>query len=135
MNDFFASYKQAAWEKDFQTMTSLYDKEIVIFDMWDDGFLTDFETWAKIIKEWLGSLGDERVQVDFENVKIQESGDTGFAHALIGFKAISADGEVLRSMKNRISLGFMKRSDGWKVVHQHTSAPVSSSDLSAVLDI
>jgi ketosteroid isomerase-like protein len=35
-------------------------------------------------------------------------------------------------MKNRITLGFSKEKDVWKVVHQHTSAPINSN-LEAIL--
>ena len=68
-------------------------------------------------------------------INIHQSGDTGFASAIIQFQAISSEGVVIRGMKNRITLGFLKSEEGWKVIHQHTSAPVSSNGLTAILDI
>lgn len=67
-------------------------------------------------------------------IEIQESDNIAFASALIHFEAISPDHHVLGSMKNRISLGFVKTDGFWKVKHQHTSAPIDSN-LSAILDI
>ena len=116
-------------------MINLYDEHALIFDMWDQGYISNPSEWSKIITDWLGSLGEEKVKVEFERVKIHQSGDVGFASALIQFQAISSEGAVLRSMKNRISLGFSKFEDGWKVIHQHTSAPISSDGLTALLDI
>ncbi len=133
--DFFSMYKDAAWRKDTKAMIDLYDEHVVIFDMWDQGHLTDSSAWKKIIIDWLGSLGDEKVKVEFEMVEIHQSDTVGFASALIQFQAISKKGTVLRSMKNRITLGFTKSEDGWKVIHQHTSAPISSNGLTAILDI
>jgi len=135
IEDFFKIYQKSAWDKDTSAMISLYDEHALIFDMWDQGYISNSSEWSKIITDWLGSLGEEKVKVEFEMVKIHQSGDVGFASALIQFQAISSEGAVLRGMKNRISLGFSKSEDGWKVIHQHTSAPVSSEGLTAILDI
>lgn len=135
IEDFFKIYQNAAWNKDISAMIYLYGKNVVIFDMWDQGYITNAEDWHKIIFEWLNSLGEEKVKVEFEMIHIHQSGNVGFASALISFQAIANDGSVLRSMKNRITLGFSQFEDGWKVIHQHTSAPISSNGLTAILDI
>jgi ketosteroid isomerase-like protein len=135
IEDFFKIYQRSAWDKDISAMISLYDEHALIFDMWDQGYISNSSEWSKIIVDWLGSLGEEKVKVEFEMLKTHQSGDVGFASALIQFQAISGEGSVIRGMKNRISLGFSKSEDGWKVIHQHTSAPVSSDGLTAILDI
>lgn len=116
-------------------MINLYHEETIIFDMWDQGYIANSSEWTKIITDWLGSLGDEKVKVEFEMINIHQSDNIGFASALIQFQAISGEGLILRSMKNRITLGFKKFEEGWKVIHQHTSAPISSNGLTAILDI
>lgn len=135
IEDFFKIYQKSAWNKDSSSMIKLYDEHALIFDMWDQGYISNPSEWSKIITDWLGSLGEEKVKVEFEMVKIYQSGNVGFASALIQFQAISIDGAELRSMKNRISLGFSKFEDGWKVIHQHTSAPISSGGLTAMFEI
>ena len=134
IKDFFKIYQDAAWQKDTTAMISLYDEQAIIFDMWNQCYYSNPLEWAKIIEDWLGSLGEEKVNVEFDMIKIHQSDNTGFASALIRFQAISKDGVVLRSMRNRITLGFSKIKDKWKVIHQHTSAPISSS-LTAILNI
>lgn len=133
IQDFFTLYKQSAWEKDSESMIELYDDNVVIFDMWKQGYQTGLTEWSIEIKNWLGSLGQENVNVIFEMIKIHEGHHVGFGSALITFQAISIDNSVIRSMKNRITLGFTKANDVWKVVHQHTSAPLNS-DLVAILN-
>lgn len=135
IEDFFKIYQNAAWEKDTKSMINLYHEETIIFDMWDQGYIANSSEWTKIITDWLGSLGDEKVKVEFEMINIHQSDNIGFASALIQFQAISGEGLILRSMKNRITLGFKKFEEGWKVIHQHTSAPISSNGLTAILDI
>jgi ketosteroid isomerase-like protein len=135
IEDFFKIYQDAAWNKNPEAMINLYNKDALIFDMWDQGYISNTKEWNNSINDWLGSLGEEKVKVEFEMIKIHHSGNVGFATALIMYQAISSEGAVLRSMKNRITLGFSKIGDKWKVTHQHTSAPISSDDLSAILDI
>lgn len=133
LQDFFTIYKQSAWDKDTESMVGLYDDNVVIFDMWNQGYQTGLKEWSVVIKDWLGSLGDEKVNVIFEMTEIHESTDVGFGSALISYQAISTSNTIVRSMKNRITLGFIKQKDEWKVVHQHTSAPINS-DLKAILN-
>lgn len=133
IQDYFAIYKQSAWEKDTESMIGLYDDNVVIFDMWNMGYQTGLAQWSVVIKDWLGSLGEERVNVIFEMIEIHEGDKVGFACALISFQAISTGNTIIRSMKNRITVGFIKKSDQWKVIHQHTSAPINS-DLEAMLN-
>ncbi len=115
-------------------MITLYDEQVLIFDMWGEGHCSDLPAWSAIIKEWLGSLKDERLNVIFEMIQIHQGDKVSFATAIVGYQAISADNKAIRSMKNRITVGFAKTETGWKVVHQHTSAPIDS-DLKAILDL
>ncbi|HYF67425.1 MAG TPA: nuclear transport factor 2 family protein [Ohtaekwangia sp.] len=133
IQDFFTIYKASAWEKDIQRMVGLYDDNVVIFDIWEQGYQTGLTAWSIAVKDWLSSLGDERVNVIFEMVEIHENENVAFGSALITFQAISIDDAIIRNMKNRITLGFIKNDAVWKVVHQHTSAPINS-DLKAILD-
>jgi ketosteroid isomerase-like protein len=133
LHDYFIIYKQAAWDKDIERMIRLYDDDVIIYDMWANGYQTGLTEWSGVIKDWLGSLGEENVNVIFEMIEIHESGDVGFASALITYQAISADDTILRSMRNRLTIGCQKKNDMWKVIHQHTSAPINS-DLVAILN-
>lgn len=135
IEDFFKIYQTSAWQKDPMAMINLYDEQAIIFDMWDQGYEVNPLAWNKTIKDWLGSLDEEKVKVDFDMVSIHQSDNIGFASALIGFQAISSEGAILRSMRNRITLGFTKSDYGWKVIHQHTSAPISFEGLTAILAI
>ncbi|TLF42573.1 YybH family protein [Maribacter aurantiacus] len=133
--NFFTTYKDAVWKKDAKALINLYSPEMVAFDMWDQGFYGSLKEWIPEMEHWLGSLGEERVQVDFDRIRLHESDALGFVSGYISFKAIAPDGRVLREMTNRISVGFTKENGDWKVVHQHISAPVRSSDLTAVLEL
>jgi len=131
--DFFTIYKQAAWDKDTESMINLYDENVLIYDMWAEGYQKGLAGWSAGINDWLGSLGEEKVKVTFEMIELQEASDLAFGSALITYQAISTENAVLRGMKNRLTVGFRKEQDEWKVIHQHTSAPIDS-ELVAILD-
>jgi hypothetical protein len=86
--DYFTIYKQSAWEKDTESMIGLYDDSVVIFDMWDQGYQSGLKEWSLVIKDWLGSLGDEKVNVIFEMIEIHERDQVAFGSALITYQAI-----------------------------------------------
>lgn len=132
-HDFFTIYKQTAWNKDIESMIALYDNEVMIYDMWAKGYQTGLVEWSGVIRDWLSTLGEEKVNVIFEMITMHENGDVGFGSALVSYQAIAPDGTILRSMKNRITLGFQKKNSAWKVIHQHTSAPINDA-LTAILD-
>lgn len=127
LQDFFTIYKQSAWNKDTKSMIALYHDNVVIFDMWNQGHQTGLTEWSTVIKDWLGSLGEEKVNMIFDMIEIHEDNDVGFGSALITYQAISTSNTILRSMKNRVTLGFIKQKGEWKVIHQHTSAPINSN--------
>lgn len=133
LQDYFTIYEQASWNKDIESMIRLYDDNVVIYDMWTNGYQNGLTEWSIAIKDWLGSLKNENVKVIFEMIEIHESGDIGFGSALITYQAISVDDTILRSMKNRLTIGFKKKKGIWKVIHQHTSAPINS-ELVAILN-
>ncbi|MEC7263091.1 MAG: nuclear transport factor 2 family protein [Bacteroidota bacterium] len=135
IEDFFTTYKEAVWRKDADALLALYDTDVIQFDMWDRGFYPNLTEWKPGIEDWLGSLGNEKVKVDFEMIKIHLAENIGFASGLIKFEAISEQGDVLRSMKNRITVGFYKGPEHWVVVHQHISAPISSENLNVIFNI
>jgi ketosteroid isomerase-like protein len=131
--DFFSLYKDFAWKKDSESMTQLYDESVIVFDMWNKAHYSGLAEWSNTIRQWLGSLQDERVNVIFEMTTIQNGENVSFASSIIQYEAISTDNKILRSMRNRITLGFIRTEQGlWKVKHQHTSAPINA-DLQAIL--
>ena len=55
------------------------------------------------------------------------------ADAVLTFAAMSPTGERLRWLSNRITLTMRRDPTGWKVIHEHTSAPIDHASDKAVL--
>ncbi len=125
----FEGYKAAVFAKDVEAFLSHYTEDIHIFDLWEKWSYAGIQAWRGMVADWFGSLGDEKVVVDFDDVQITGSDDVAVAHAYITYKALSVDGQELRSMNNRLTLALKRTNDGCKIFHQHSSAPIDGDTL------
>jgi len=117
-------YKAAVLAKSVDAFVALYDPNVLVFDMWGAWSHDGIDAWRRMAEEWFGSLGDELVRVEFDGIQTTVSDDVAVLSAFVTFTGLSADGEELRSMNNRLTWGLRKADGTWKVVHEHTSAPV-----------
>lgn len=119
-------YAAAVRAKDVDGFVSLYADDVRVFDMWERWSYDGSSAWRAMAEEWFGSLGDEQVAVEFEDVRTVVGEDMAIADAFVTYKGLSADGTELRAMHNRLTWALQKTPDGgWAVVHEHSSAPAS----------
>ena len=128
----FDAYKAAVLAKDVDAYIALYDDGVRIFDMWQQWLYRGTPGWRGAAEGWFGSLGSERVVVDADDLNIRVGGDLASLDGFVTFTARSAEGADLRSLTERLTwvLGF---ADGqWKIVHQHSSAPLDFKTAKAI---
>jgi uncharacterized protein (TIGR02246 family) len=118
------SYRDAVYAKDVEAFVAIFADDVRVFDMWGTWSHDGIDSWREMAVGWFGSLGDELVRVAFDEVRTTVGDDTAVLSAFVTFAGLSADGEELRSMNNRLTWGLRKTGGTWKVVHEHTSAPV-----------
>ena len=128
------AYGDAVYEKDVDAFVSLYDEDVRVFDLWGSWSYDGTGPWRQVVTEWFGSLGDERVAVETEDVQSTVADGVAVVHAFLTFKGISAEGEELRAMNNRLTWMLRRADDGsWKIVHEHTSAPADFETAKVML--
>ena len=128
------SYKAAAYAKDVDTFVALFDENVRVFDMWGRWSYDGAGEWRKTVSEWFGSLGDEKVAIEFHDVQTIIGDGVASASAFVTFKGLSAEGEELRAMNNRLTWVLRKTDEGeWKVIHEHTSAPIDFQTAKVIL--
>jgi ketosteroid isomerase-like protein len=139
------TYKNAVFEKDLATFLSLFDEEVRVFDMWGCWSYDGLTAWREMVTGWFSSLGVDRDRLTFEEVEIFSVGDVATVTAFARFAAVSPEGEELRFLHNRLTwivrkkAGARAASDSgvgsgvWKIIHQHTSAPIDSRSMSVML--
>jgi uncharacterized protein (TIGR02246 family) len=125
-------YAAAVYAKDIDAFVALYDDDVHHFDAWNEFESRGVEAIRAAVTGWFGSLGEERVPVELNDVEIASSGDVAFAHAAVTFAGESATGERLRAMTNRFTFGFRRRNGAWKIAHQHSSLPIDMASMTAI---
>jgi len=126
------AYKAAVFARDVDAFIALYDTDLQVFDMWGQWSHRGLAAWRTMATQWFGSLGTERVVVDFSEVQTVVSPDLAVAHAFVTYTAIGADGAKLRALDNRLTVALKPQGGVWKIVHEHTSAPIDFETAKAV---
>ena len=137
MNDpeqFFELYKAAARDKNKALMTGLYHLDAELFDMWQAYHLHGLSNITDMVNHWFDSLGDEQLEVEFSSIDLKQDGEIAFAYAFVHYRALDNTGTILRQMKNRMTVCFVKNNKAWSVLHQHTSIPISTMDLKGIFE-
>jgi uncharacterized protein (TIGR02246 family) len=126
------AYSAAVNAKDVDAFVRIYDDNVHVFDSWGQWEYVGIKAWHEMVTQWFGSLGDERVEVEFTDVRSVVGDELAFGHAAVTFTAISSEGNRLRAMTNRLSVGLEKRGGVWKIVHEHTSLPIDMESGTAL---
>lgn len=132
-NRLLAAYKTAVHDRDIDAFMRLYDPKVRVFDAWGIWLYEDAERWQRAVEAWFGSLGTERVVVSFDDVMTWGDDNLASLSAVVTYASVSAQGEPLRSMQNRLSWLLKTRSHQLRVLHEHTSAPIGFDDMKAIL--
>ncbi len=128
-----ASYKAAVFAADADAFMRLYHPAVRVFDTWGVWLYEGGPAWQRAVEGWFTSLGSERVRATFSDVQILAGQPVAVLNAIVAYAAESATGEPLRSMHNRITWVLRETGHVFRIVHEHTSAPIGFEDSKAIL--
>jgi ketosteroid isomerase-like protein len=126
------SYEAAVLAKDVDAFMRLYHPAVRVFDTWGVWLYEDAASWRRAVEGWFTSLGAERVRVRFAEVQTAAEQGLATVSAIVTYGAESAQGEPLRSMQNRITWVLRETGHVFRIVHEHTSAPIGFEDAKAI---
>lgn len=127
------AYAAAVHAKDVEAFMRLYDPAVRVFDAWGVWSHDGAAAWRIAVEGWLMSLGTERVRVTFDDVGTIAGRDVAVVSAIVTYAGISAQGEELRTMQNRITWALRTAGHVMRIVHEHTSAPIDFDESKAIL--
>ena len=116
-------YRAAVYAKDVDALMALYADDVRVFDMWGTWECVGAQAWRAAVTDWFGSLGSDLVVVEMDDVQSVGAGETVVLSAFLTYRGLSAQGQELRSMNNRLTLVCTQDSGDWKVIHEHSSSP------------
>ena len=126
-------YESAVFAKDVDAFLALYDAEVRVFDMWGSWSYSGIAAWRAVVVGWFGALGSDRVVVEFGDAQVRAAPDIAVINVFVAYRGVSAEGVELRTMTNRMTLALRRTAGRWKIVHEHTSAPIDHETMKAVL--
>jgi uncharacterized protein (TIGR02246 family) len=129
----FDTYKNAVFQRDLEAFCSIFDEEVRIFDMWQQWSYEGLPAWREMAKDWFASLGADRDVITFDKVSTHTDGELAVATAFVRFTAVSAEGKELRYLEERLTWIVRRKEGNWKIIHQHTSAPIDPKTMKVIL--
>ena len=127
------AYAAAVYARDADAFMRLYDPKVRVFDTWGIWSHEGAAAWRVAIDGWFASLGNEKVKVSFDEVDVLGNGEFRSLSAIVTYAGVSAEGEPLRAMQNRLTWALRTSGHVLRVVHEHTSAPIGFDDQKAIL--
>ena len=126
-------YKAAVAARDLSAFMRLYDPSARIFDAWGVWSYEHLDAWQIAVEGWFSSHTNDRFSVTFDDVQSLSGGGISSASAVVTYAVVSAQGEPLNSMQNRLTWVLKTSGHVPRIVHEHTSAPIGFEDQKAIL--
>lgn len=127
------AYKTAVFEKNVDAFINLYSENVWVFDAWSAWSYDSLESWRKMVDEWFVSLGNERVKVNFEEVRAIDEQELTIVTSIVTYAGYSAEGKNLHALQNRLTWTLKPEGNAMRIIHEHTSVPVGFNDKKAIL--
>ncbi|HEY0217310.1 MAG TPA: nuclear transport factor 2 family protein [Cellulomonas sp.] len=119
------AYRSAVLAKDVDALLALYAPDVRVYDLWGAWSSEGADAWRESVAAWFSSLGEETVHVTMSGLRAQLGTDLAVVEGMVRYEGRTAEGDRLRSMSNRLTWVLVPGEDEtWRIVHEHTSAPV-----------
>ncbi|SEF21931.1 Ketosteroid isomerase homolog [Amycolatopsis pretoriensis] len=115
--------------KDVETLVAQYAEDVTLFDALGPLRDTGRDVERNRLRAWFGGY---RTAIDLRirDLEVVAGGDAGFAHFVFQVRGTMTDGTEV-DMAVRATIGFRRGEDGWKIVHEHSSVPLTPSGTPA----
>lgn len=127
------AYKSAVHARDVERFMRLYDPAARVFDAWGVWSYEGASAWQVAVEGWFASHPTERVKVTFDDVDSVVTPTFASVSAIVTYAGVSAQGEQVRVMQNRLTWVLRTSGHVLRIIHEHTSAPAGFEDGKAIL--
>lgn len=128
------AYSDAVAARDVEAFLALYDDDVHLFDMWDHYEVVGKDAWRELVVDWFGAHPGEALEARFDDVSAVTGQDVAFARMAMTFAIVAPGGELSYEQAHRLTLGLQRRDGVWRIVHEHSSMPISNETGTGILD-
>lgn len=128
------AYRDAVAARDVEAFLALYDDDVHLFDMWDHYEVTGEDAWRELVVGWFGAHPGEALEARFDDVSAVTGQDVAFARMAMTFAIVASGGELSYEQAHRLTLGLQRRDGVWRIVHEHSSMPISNETGAGIID-
>lgn len=119
----YDAWTEAVRRQDLDGILACYADDVVAFDAI---LALQFQGKEAYRKHWQACMeycpaGDKQPVFQLGELKVESAGDLAFAHALI--RCGHQEGEHIEASWMRMSAGLRRQGGGWRIAHEHFSAP------------
>ncbi|WP_062232314.1 YybH family protein [Fictibacillus sp. FJAT-27399] len=127
VQDVIENYKSAVYEQDVEKFVSAYATNIQVYDCWEDWEYKGISKWKEAVNGWFNHLkeGGVQLKVELNDLVVEENAGLAFIYSNMSLIAYNGSEEKLRQITNRFTFGLKKENNSWKIIHQHSSLPIS----------
>lgn len=126
-------YKASVAARDVSAFMRLYDPSARVFDAWGVWSYENLPAWRIAVEGWFASHPNDRFTVAFDDVRSTSNPAFASVSAVVTYAVVSARGEKLNSIHNRLTWVLKTSSHVPRIIHEHTSAPIGFEDQKAIL--
>ncbi len=127
------AYKAAVATRNIESFVRLYDPAVRVFDTWGVWSYEGAAAWQVAIEGWFASHPNDRFKVSFDDIRSVATPAFASLTAIVTYAVVSAQGEPINAMQNRLSWVLKTSGHVPRIIHEHTSAPVGFEDGKAML--
>ena len=124
----------AARVSDLDTIMSLYTPDIVAFDAIAALQFKGQDAYRKHWETCMSFMPDGEMIMEVHDLNVQVSGDLAFAHYLSVCGCKDDDGNDQTGWM-RATVCCLKTASGWRISHEHYSAPFDPATMKAMNDL
>lgn len=135
IRDLLESWRQAAVARDVPRVVSHYTSDIVAFDAVKQLQFIGADAYGKHWTECMALCNSPGETVfDMDQIKVVAEDRIAYVHYLIRCGHRADDGQEQCSWM-RVTTGLRRTEDGWKIAHEHFSAPFDMESGKALFDL
>jgi len=119
--------------KDKESLLLKYADDVTTFDLVQPLQNSSINLLEQRLTEWFNSYKSD-INQEMKELEIYAGEDVAFSFYLLRTYGTSVKGEK-QDMWYRVTTGFKKENDEWKIVHEHFSEPIDMKTGKAIFDL